>query len=170
MNKPRFTPDDFENTSFAAIKTKDGRYSHFLKTDVNDLWLLGSGGRVSLDYLIDRGAFPVFADPYSPEALRFAWEHASGPTQEEIDRAGGEIRGVSMFVDNGSNIKINADANYSHFRPDDRFLWWAPANTKAQEIQELLADEIGDFDREDIKRVSEAIAELGTDIIDILDK
>lgn len=169
MTEPRYTVEDFENTSFAAIKNEDGSYQHFLRL-FHPFWKSVGGSDYSLNRLIEWGAFPVFADPYSPEALRFAWEHASGPTQEEIYRAGGEIRGVSMFVDNGGNIKINADANYAYFRPDDRFLWWAPANTKAQEIQELLADEIGDFDREDIKRVSEAIAELGTDIIDILDK
>ena len=169
MNKPRYTAEDFDNTHFAAIKNEDGTHQYFLKA-FHPFWTSGKGSQYSLHELIKRGAFPVFVEPYSPEALKFAWEHASEPTQEEIDRAGGEIRGVSMFVDNGSNIKINADANYSYFRPDDRFLWRAPTNTKAQEIQELLADEIGDFDREDIKRVSEAIAELGTDIIDILDK
>lgn len=169
MNEPRYTAEDFDNTRFAAIKNEDGTYQYFLKA-FHPFWTSGKGSEYSLDRLIKQGTFPVFVEPYSPEALKFAWEHASEPTQEEIDRAGGEIRGVSMFVDNSSNIKINADANYSYFRPDDRFLWWAPANTKAQEIQELLADEIGDFDREDIKRVSEAIAELGTDIIDILDK
>lgn len=170
MNKPRYTPEDFENTRFAAIKTKDGRYSHFLKTDVNDLWLLGSGGSVTLDYLIERGAFPVFPEPYSPEALKFAWDHAAGTEGDPEFVDVGQFEGTSSYLSYNGTISVTSVPGAVFLGPTERILYQKPVRkTSAEKIAELLEKEAVELSEKAIENVSAAIADLGDDLIDILE-
>ena len=171
MTEPRYTMEDFDNTRFAAIKRSDGKFNSFFKCNTEDSkWSNYNGHVISISKLIKLGAFPVFPEPYSPEALKFAWEHAPEPTQEQINKGVGSLCGVSMTLNSEGSIRVKNDSVYGYFTPGERFLHIFEPKTREQEMMELLREELPEFSGEAIKKVVAAVDGVGDDLIDILER
>lgn len=168
MNEPRYTAEDFDNTHFAAIKNEDGTYQYFLKA-FHPFWSSGKGSQYSLDELIKQGAFPVFAEPYSPESFRFAWEHAEVPSFEEVESNDGAFLGVAMTLNRDGSFTVESGGDLEYFTPRDRFLYRFPTRTRSQRIYELLSEEAPHLTSPKLSQLAQAIVELDNEILDILE-
>lgn len=168
MNEPRYTAEDFDNTYFAAIKNKDGTYQYFLKA-FHPFWTNGKGNQYSLHQLIKQGAFPVFAEPYSPESFRFAWEHAEVPSLEEVESSNGSFLSVAMTLNSNGSFTVESGGDLEYFTPRDRFLYRFPTRTRSQRIYELLSEEAPHLASPKLSQLAQAIVELDNEILDILE-
>lgn len=170
MTKPRYTVEDFENTSFAAIKNEDGSYQHFLRS-FHPFWKSVGGSDYSLNRLIEWGAFPVSPEPYSPEALKFAWERAEGTEGNPEFVHEGKFEGTSMYMDCNGSISVTSTPRPIHLGSNRRVLHQKPVRkTPAEKIAELLEKEALELSEKSIENVSAAIADLADDLIDIFER
>lgn len=162
-------PEDFENTRFAAIKRSDGKFNSFFKCNTEDgQWLNYNGDAISISKLIEYGAFPVFAEPYSPEAFRFAWGHADIPSLEEVESTDGAFLGVSMTLNNDGSFTVESGGDLEYFTPRDRFLYRFPTRSRSQRIYELLSEEAPHLESSKLSQLAQAVVEFDDEILDIL--
>ena len=170
MTEPRYTVEDFENTSFAAIKNEDGSYQHFLRS-FHPFWKSVGGSDYSLNRLIEWGAFPVFAEPYSQEALEFAWEHAEGTEGNPEFVHEGKFKGTSVYMRKDGAISVLNVPQASYIDRERRILYQEPVvKTPAEKIAELLEKDVPGLSEKSIENVSAAIADRADDLIDIFER
>ena len=173
MNEPRYTPKDFENTRFAALKNKDGTIDYFLKTHLGYFVRnpVMSRDAHSIYEMIGVGAFPVFPEPYSPEALQFAWEHAEGTEGNPEFVHEGKFEGTSMYMDCNGSISVTSTPRLIHLGSNRRVLHQKPVRkTPAEKIAELLEKEVPGLPEDSIENVSAAIADRADDLIKIFEE
>lgn len=170
MTEPRYTPEDFVTTHFAAIRNEDGTYQYFLKA-FYPFWTSGEGSSYSLTRLIERGAFPVFPEPYSLEALQFAWEHAEGTEGNPEFVREVPFKGTAAYKSNSGGIIVTSAPRGTYLGPTERILHQKPVRkTPAEKIAELLEKEVPGLPEDSIENVSAAIADRADDLINIFEE
>ena len=121
--------------------------------------------------LIERGAFPVFPEPYTPEALKFAWEHAEEAESDSGPMGKGGFEGTSILRSYNGSICVTSVPGATDLTPTERILYQKPVRkTPAEKIADLLDKDTLGLSKRSIENVSAAIADLGDDLIDILER
>lgn len=170
MAEPRYTPKDFENSRFAAVKNFDRTITYFFRPHLgtDDIWISEYKAEYTIESLIEEDAFPVFAEPYSPESFRFAWEHAEVPSLEEVESSDDAFLGVAMTLNRDGSFTIDSGGDLEYFTPRDRFLYRSPTLTRSQRIYELLSEEAPHLESSKLSQLAQAVVEFDDEILDIL--
>lgn len=171
INKGRYIPEDFRQSRFAAVKNSDGTVSYFFRprSSESGSWFSEYMTIHTTKDLIADGAFPVFAEPYSPEAFRFAWDRAYIPTLEEVESTDGDFRGVAMTLEDDGSFTVKSDVSLEYFTPRERFLCMPSVVTRSGEIRKLLEERVPHLMSPEIDQLAQAIVDLEYEIMDILE-
>ena len=163
-----YTAEDFEHAEFAIDPSEDHplarRWVRFYADD--DLpWKNGHGvWRTSADMAAER-CIPVYAEPYSPEALRRAWEHGERPKPGE--RA---IEGTVSIVATDKHLSLHASGDGGGFTSIERIVYRPTAPERdpvadlAQALEDALPEEAGSPVA--LRRYAEALVEYGVRVTD----
>ena len=168
MTEYTYTAEDFAAAEFAIDPREDHplarRWVRFYADD-DFPWKNGHGVWRTSEDMAEHRCVPVHAQPYSPEALRRAWEHGEKPGQDEKTTEGT----VSIAAyDEHLRLYVNADgdglASYERiiYRPPvpER----DPVDDLAQALEDALPEEAGSSVA--LRRYAEALVEHGVRVID----
>lgn len=173
MSEYTYTAEDFEQAHFAIdpsasgfgqgwVRCADGRYPWY-NPDKHE-WASARGMALA-------GCIPVYAEPYSPEALQRAWEHGEKPKPGEFATEG------MVTILKGTDADpytLYASRRTPPLLRDERVVY-RPAAPKpaperdpvadlAQALADALPEEAGSPAA--LRRYAEALAEYGVRVTD----
>ena len=164
MSEYTYTAEDFEQAQFARFP--DGRTAARFFDD-SEPWFTDSGDWRSDTEMADAGCIPVYAEPYSPEALQRAWEHGEKPKPGEAATEGmvtitvpPSSETLSVFV-NTEGEKLFAGERIVYRPPTPER---DPVADLAQAMEDVLPEEAGSPVA--LRRYAEALAEYGVRVTD----
>ena len=120
------------------------------------------------------GCIPVYAEPYSPEALQRAWEHGEKPGQDEQHTTDGMVTVVSSRTEQGRAITVYANLAGAPLFDYERIIYRptasepAPPRDPVDDLAEALADALPEEAGSAIalRRYAEALARIGVRVTD----
>lgn len=156
-----YTPDeDFAAASFAIdpsasgwVRCADGSRHPWYNPDKHE-W-------ASDDGMAQRRCIPVYAEPYSPEALQRAWEHGAQGRVGPGD--------VVMAAPPGGGFIVDVISHEDETAKFARVIWRAPGPERdpvadlAQAMEDVLPEEAGSSVA--LRRYAELLAEHGVRVV-----
>ena len=124
MSEYTYTAEDFEQAEFAIDPREDHplarRWVRFYADD-DFPWKNGLGVWRTSEDMAERRCIPVYAEPYSPEALQRAWEHGEKPTPGEK-----ATEGTVSIVATDKHLSLHASGDGGGFTSIERIIYRPP--------------------------------------------
>lgn len=163
-----YTYKDFKRAQFAVDPSKDyPAQRHWGRGCSGDFpWSSESEGWRSDDEMAAAGCIPVYADPYSPEALRRAWKHGEEPKPGE--RATEGMVTIFLRSPEGDPILL-VNEEPGHLGSQHRIVHRPPVQERdpvadlAQAMEDALPEEAGSPAA--LRRYAEALAGYGVRVV-----
>lgn len=171
MSEYTYTAEDFEQAQFAIDPSKDDPAGRCWTRWHDDSLPWGNGnGAWRSDYkMVSTGCIPVYAEPYSSEALQRAWEHGEEPGPGE--RATEGMVTISRSSVRGGTVSLHVNVGGGPlYRSEDRIIYRPPAPEPdpvadlAQAMEDVLPEEAGSPVA--LRRYAEALVEHGVRVTD----
>lgn len=166
MSEYTYTAEDFAQAEFAIDPSEDspldGRWVRTVGGTAP--WGTAGGKFGSDEQMAATGCIPVYAEPYSPEALQRAWEHGEKPGQDE--RA---TEGTVSIAASGGHLSLYVNADGDGLASDERIIYRPPVPERdpvadlAQIMADVLPEEAGSSVA--LRRYAEALAEHGVRVV-----
>ena len=175
MSEYTYTAEDFSVAQLAIdLSTDDPDEQYWARWDddsdaVGNVWRNYRGQWTTDDGMVERRRIPIYAEPYSPEALRRAWEHGEKPKPGEFAE-----EGVSYIWRNGNGqCTLLSDGSQSPLIASERVVYRPsapkpaperdPVADLAQALEDALPEEAGSPVA--LRRYAEALAGYGVRVV-----
>ena len=171
MSEYTYTAKDFEQAEFAIDPSEDHqlarRWVRFYVDD--DLpWKNGHGVWRTSEEMAEGRCIPVYAEPYSPEALQRAWERGEKPKPDE--RA---TEGTVSIAATDRHLGLYVNGDEESFTSIERIIYRPPASEPAPErdpvadlaqaLEDALPEEAGSPVA--LRRYAESLAGYGVRVV-----
>lgn len=173
MSERTYTAEDFEQAQFAIDPSEEEPIrQYWVRRNPDATPWDNALGKLRSDELMSRlGCIPVYAEPYSPEALQRAWEHGEKPKPGEFATEGMVtiLKGTdtdpyTLCVSGGGDLLLrNERIVYRPVAPKpvpER----DPVADLAQALEDALPEEAGSPVA--LRRYAEALVEHGVRVTD----
>ena len=171
MSEYTYTAEDFAAASFAIdpsasgwVRCADGSRHPWYNPDKHE-WSSDDG-------MAQRRCIPVYAEPYSPEALRRAWEHGEKPGPGDVAEEGVSYIWLdgkgqyALFFDDGSQSPLSSSERvvYRPSASESPAPERDPVADLAQALEDALPEEAGSPVA--LRRYAESLVKYGVRVTD----
>lgn len=167
MSEYTYTAKDFEQAQFAIDPSVSGFGRNWVRCadDGHPWYNPNSDAWATVRGMVERRCIPVYAEPYSPEALRRAWEHGERPKPGE--RA---IEGTVSIVATDKHLSLHASGDGGGFTSIERIVYrpTAPERDPVADLTQALEDALPEEAGSPValRRYAAALVEYGVRVTD----